>query len=315
MRPTSNCAAKARPLTRRRSRRVSRRLRTTTAEYLSQREYDESQFGDLDAALGPDSDAGTLLRAAVSRQDEQIEAAQGRFAQFTADGDVAQERQDLVAETSRLLDANHDVRDALTSAAVAFDRNEPRLDANATCPCDGLTELETRAGLEVALAKLWQRDPHRLRALCIAMIDIDAMAAINQAHGHRAGDDVLQALAGVLRTEQRQEMIVGRVAGQRFCLLLPDCDVRVATNLVERIRQTLELTHFVRGTHHIRLTVSCSISEATAKDTARSLFDRVEAALHEAKRYGRNRTFLHEGKYPAPVIPPNFSLAAKEIAI
>lgn len=290
-------------------------LRTATAEYLSERRSDEAQMGDLETALGRGSDAAAVLRAAVTRQDAQIGTAQERFAAFKSDGDIAQEREELVVETSRLLDANHGVRDALTSATVAFDFAEHRLEADDVCPRDGLTELATRAGLEVALAKLWQRDPHRMRSLCVAMIDIDAMAAINQAHGHRAGDGVLTAVGGILKNDQRQEMIVGRFTGQRFCVLLPDCDSRFASNLAERIRQTLELTHFVHNQNHIRLTVSCGITQSTPEDTPGSLFERVQAALFEAKRYGRNRAFLHDGKYPTPVIPPNFSLEEKEIDI
>ena len=290
-------------------------LRTATEEYLIHRQQGATQIGDMAAALGADSDAATELQAAVSRQDEQIGHAHERFTQFTSDGDLAQERAELAIETSRLLDANHGVRDALVSAATAFDRVERRLDPNAPCPPDALTGLTTRAGLEVGLAEHWLRDPHRVRALCVAMFDIDGMAGINQAHGHRAGDDILRALAGVFRNELRQEMTVGRFAGEKFCLVMPDIDVRFATNLVERIRQTLELTQFVRGASPIRLTTSSGITESTAEDTARSLFDRADAALREAKRYGRNRTFLHEGKYPTPVIPPNFSLEEKQISI
>jgi hypothetical protein len=45
------------------------------------------------------------------------------------------------------------------------------------------------------------------------------------------------------------------------------------------------------------------------------LMTRTEATLREAKRYGRNRTFLHEGKYPTPVVPPNFALEEKRIEL
>jgi hypothetical protein len=55
------------------------------------------------------------------------------------------------------------------------------------------------------------------------------------------------------------------------------------------------------------------LTESLADDTANSLFARVELALHEAKRYGRNRTFIYEGQYPTPVVPPNFSLSEKRI--
>jgi hypothetical protein len=57
------------------------------------------------------------------------------------------------------------------------------------------------------------------------------------------------------------------------------------------------------------------VVEAASRDTAASLCQRADAALREAKRYGRNRTFLYEGEYPTPVVPPSFSLEEKPLAV
>ena len=57
------------------------------------------------------------------------------------------------------------------------------------------------------------------------------------------------------------------------------------------------------------------MTDAAPNDTQQQLFERAAAALHEAKRYGRNRTFQHDGKYATPVVPPNFSSREKSIKI
>ncbi len=54
---------------------------------------------------------------------------------------------------------------------------------------------------------------------------------------------------------------------------------------------------------------------AEADDTPDTLLERVRTTAKEAKRYGRNRTFLYEGQYPTPVVPPNLSLPEKQIPL
>jgi hypothetical protein len=51
------------------------------------------------------------------------------------------------------------------------------------------------------------------------------------------------------------------------------------------------------------------------KDASESLLERAETAIREAKRYGRNRTFIHDGKFPTPVVPPNFTLQERQIEL
>jgi diguanylate cyclase (GGDEF)-like protein len=178
-----------------------------------------------------------------------------------------------------------------------------------------LTELPNRAGLEACLADWWRKDPHRVRQLDAAMIDLDEFGRVNDRHGQDVGDRVLRATARILTSESRNHLIAARYSGQRFVLLFPDVDLRYAMNLVERIRQTIELTHLKYRGQDIRVTVSCAVTEVGREDTPETLYARAEDALHEAKRYGRNRTFLHEGKYPDPVVPPNFSLEERSVML
>lgn len=126
---------------------------------------------------------------------------------------------------------------------------------------------------------------------------------------------MLGAVGRLLETEIDAGVSVARFSGQRFFLLFPDGDARAATNGVEKVRQMIAKARFVRRDSESRLTVSCASTMAILDDTSASLITRVETALQEAKRYGRNRTFLHEGEYPAPVVPPQFTLDERRITL
>ena len=106
-----------------------------------------------------------------------------------------------------------------------------------------------------------------------------------------------------------------RLSGQRFLCLFPDADVRYTASVAEHIRQTVEATRFRCRDGELRITLSCAAIGATSGDTPVLLCRRAEAALAEAKRYGRNRTFLYEGEYPTPVVPPSFTVEEKLVTV
>jgi len=180
---------------------------------------------------------------------------------------------------------------------------------------DPLTGLANRKGLERALAQWCQEDPYRIRPLCAAMIDLDHFARLNERHGYQVGDRILRAVAQVLISEGRKGDLPARYGGQRFAVLLFDVDLRTAGIVVERMRQTLGATRFQLQDREIRATVSCAVLSAMSEETLESLWSRAEATLAEAKRYGRNRTFMHDGVYPAPVVPPDLELEEKVLAL
>ncbi len=180
---------------------------------------------------------------------------------------------------------------------------------------DALTELGNGTGLEARLAEWWEKDPHRARQLNAAMIDVDRFARLNERLGQEVGDRILRAIARLVTAETRGHALAARFSGQRFVLLFADVDARFTAEMAERIRQTIELAHFECHGNDIRVTVSCGVVEAGSDDTSETLCARAEATLREAKRYGRNRTFVHEGKYPTPVVPPNFTLEEKSVVV
>lgn len=291
-------------------------LRRANEDYLGSRERVCGVFEQLHRERREFEAVGNRVQAAVVRQTEQIENTNKFLGGFNLEGDLQEGCRQLVGETSRLLEVNDHLRDTLDEAYVAVAREEKWLESVEEAERkDPLTGLANRTGLESALAQWWGQAPERQQPLTAAMIDVDGFTQVNQQHGRQVGNRVLRALAELFTSECQEYTVAARYAGQRFVLLFGGVDVRFTTNLVERIRQSVELAHLRCGDEDIRLTISCAVTEALANDSPTTLYTRSEQALQEAKRYGRNRTFLHDGKYPTPVVPPTFSIEEKEIDI
>ncbi len=291
-------------------------LQETNEEYLASREQAHHAFQELHAEQEEFNAVSDELQAVLRGQDTLVEDANSVIEGLDNEGDPAEGCRQMIQQTTKLLHANHELRDTLEEASVAVARHEGRLESiDEVKRNDPLTELSTRAWLEACLADWWAKDPHRARQLHAAMIDVDELGRLNERYGQEVGDRVLRAIAQLLTAESRNHLLISRFAGQRFLLLFPDVDLRFATNLVERIRQTIEMARLEYRNEQIRVTVSCAVTEVDREDGPEKLYARAETTLREAKRYGRNRTFVHEGKYPTPVVPPNFTLKEKSVIV
>jgi diguanylate cyclase len=256
------------------------------------------------------------LQAVVDHQNLQIETLEELIEAFDFDEDLADGCRQMVDETSKLIETSHQLRDTLDRAMAGAARTEPNLaEVDASLLEDPLTGLATRTGLEARLLDWWEKGTDRHHSLHAAALDIDDFGRVNQQYGQKAGDELIRAVAEFLKSHCRGAVITARLAGQRFLVLFGDTDSRSVTDVVERTRQALEMSRFDYRGQQIRLTLSCAVVQVGADDTSDSLIARTEAVLSEAKRCGRNRTFVYEGGLPAAVIPPNFPLEEQLVAL
>lgn len=130
--------------------------------------------------------------------------------------------------------------------------------------------------------------------MSLLMLDIDHFRQINEAHGHAAGDQVLQTVGRLLREGCRIYDIPGRYGGEEFCLLLPETTMERTMTVAERLRQRVEETHVAAGDSMLRITASIGLAglenvpdEAIFGATA--LVERADRAMGSAKNRGRNR--------------------------
>ncbi len=125
------------------------------------------------------------------------------------------------------------------------------------------------------------------QALSLALFDIDGFKQINDTQGHSAGDQVLSAVANLVREEIRPADIVGRFGGDEFMLLFPGDDLSSAIQAAERIRKNISEMSFPSLKHAV--TCSFGVVEIELTDTFVSSFERADHFLLNAKKSGKNR--------------------------
>jgi diguanylate cyclase (GGDEF)-like protein len=151
-------------------------------------------------------------------------------------------------------------------------------------------------------AGAWQREAAvevtRARAqtpLAVAIADIDHFKAVNDTHGHLAGDAVLAAVSAAMRDLLRDCDLCGRFGGEEFALLLPRTAAAQALEITERIRQGISQLAIPRdGTTAIQVTISIGIAvPSQARRTLDDLLAAADHALYQAKRSGRDRVAMY----------------------
>ena len=144
--------------------------------------------------------------------------------------------------------------------------------------------FDERLGAEVARAKRYERK------LSLVLFDLDHFKAVNDRHGHQAGDRVLVLFAQLLSAHGRDGELIARVGGEEFAWLMPETDQQGAYTAANRVREVMERTTF-EGIDTITLSAGVCSSE-DARDAA-TLFGNADRALYWAKDSGRNMTFLY----------------------
>lgn len=150
---------------------------------------------------------------------------------------------------------------------------------------DQLTGLFNRRKLNEFLEyELGKR--HKDGDFSMLMYDIDFFKKVNDEFGHSVGDLVLTHMSNIIRKAMRSCDVVGRWGGEEFVCILPNTRVKGALNLAERLRKEVESTPLPPLQ---KLTISIGVTEVLANDTYESLLDRMDGALYDAKKGGRNR--------------------------
>lgn len=155
---------------------------------------------------------------------------------------------------------------------------------------DHLTGLFNRRLLEDRIAAEDARFHRYGRPTALLILDIDHFKAINDTHGHEAGDAALQALARVIRSTVRETDLAARLGGEEFVVLLPETALAGALEIAERLRKRVEELELEWEGRPIELRVS--VGAAAAPECVigpAELLAAADAALYESKRGGRNR--------------------------
>jgi diguanylate cyclase len=153
---------------------------------------------------------------------------------------------------------------------------------------DPLTGLSNRKSFDERFAQEIVRRAQGGSSLVMLLWDIDSFKVINDSYGHRAGDRVLQTVAGCFKTALRAGDFVARIGGEEFAVLLSGVGLSEAVNIANQVRTAVEGLRFHFRGAPVRVTVSCGVTELNPGDAREAAFDRADAALYRAKNSGKN---------------------------
>jgi two-component system, cell cycle response regulator len=155
---------------------------------------------------------------------------------------------------------------------------------------DALTQAFNKRYFGEALEREHNRSKRYARELSLVAFDIDHFKAVNDTHGHVAGDKVLAQLALAIKSRLREQDIFARTGGEEFAVLLPEVPLAGARVTAEKVRAIAEATPLDLGGLVIRCTVSLGVATlGGAIVTGEQLVAEADARLYDAKRGGRNR--------------------------
>ncbi|MGZ6826600.1 MAG: sensor domain-containing diguanylate cyclase [Mycobacteriales bacterium] len=143
---------------------------------------------------------------------------------------------------------------------------------------DPLTGVGNRLAADRLLAATAEGD-------VLVVVDLDLFKRVNDQLGHAAGDDALRALGACLQAGLRQEDAVARLGGEEFVLRLPGTDLDSAETVLQRLRDSWLAGDPVT-------TFSAGAARAEAGEPPRSVYERADTALYQAKEAGRDRYVL-----------------------
>ncbi|XCN71673.1 MAG: diguanylate cyclase [Candidatus Electrothrix aestuarii] len=151
---------------------------------------------------------------------------------------------------------------------------------------DGLTRLLNHRKIMEDLQREIERCSHHTPQLAVMMLDLDFFKRINDTYGHKAGDEILVAVAHALKASVGMMDIVGRYGGEEFLVVLPGQGREAAEETAEKIRRNVaKLTWPYEG---LQVTVSGGIS-IFPDEEPENLLLQADKRLYQAKEQGRNR--------------------------
>jgi len=158
---------------------------------------------------------------------------------------------------------------------------------------DDLTGLANRRAFDQRMAAcLAETAAHAALPPCLVVGDLDHFKEINDTYGHSFGDQVLRAVAGVMKSLAPSDALAARVGGEEFALLLPATALADAQALAEQLRHRISAARVRRQTTQetiARVTLSLGVTIHRMGESVREFCDRADQALYRSKNDGRDR--------------------------
>ena len=298
---------------------VVKELTEVNARWLDEKARAMESLLDTSDPMGEFEPQRHQLVLILEEQAAQFETVLTSLAGIDVAEDVSDGCPQLLGEIRKLLAMAHAMRDSIHETLTSVFGCEKQIDVfPQKLLVDSLTGLYDRIGLEAVAWEWWQDDPTRQRQVSIALVDIDHFDDLNERFGPITGDQVLFAVAQLLRDAIRDERgydVATRYSGQQFVLFFGDTAPRNAVTAMERIRKIVEESEVQLGETKIRLTVSAGVTPILQADNTTTLMTRAAGAVAEAKSAGRNCIRIDEGDGPCEMKSPDLAVNGRTVLL
>lgn len=156
---------------------------------------------------------------------------------------------------------------------------------------DNLTGINNRENFEDIFSVEIANAKQNNRPLSLIIFDVDHFKEINDTFGHQAGDIILIDLVNLISDNIKHGDIFARWGGEEFVILTPSTEISGAYNLAEKLRNVVQSYTFNFAEN--KLTASFGIAQLSPEDTKKTLFEKADGALYQAKKNGRNRVEVY----------------------
>lgn len=164
---------------------------------------------------------------------------------------------------------------------------------------DALTGLFNRREGHSRIEGEYERYLRNNRTFSVLLMDIDLFKKVNDNHGHQAGDAMIKLVADTLRNECRKVDIPARWGGEEFLVILPETDTLEATQIANRIRQSVASQSIEFDGRTITATISIGVATIQGSESSDRVLQRADEALYRAKTLGRNKVCDYSSKHTA----------------
>ena len=198
------------------------------------------------------------------------------------------EENELVA----LHDTFNELYDELQNKMKLLDRHSRKLmDTNVKLSelanVDKLTQLYNRRFFDIRLMEETNNAARHKKDLSLILIDLDNFKTYNDNFGHPTGDKLLKGVSALIKTHTRNDDMAFRYGGDEFAILLPHCNVNVATQIADKLVKLVAKHRFsaIDDSDLGQVTISCGV--AAHPEDQKGLVEMADDCLFAAKRAGK----------------------------
>jgi diguanylate cyclase len=258
------------------------------------------------------------LLSAVEQMNGDVECHNTEIQQTAHDvgnlrvsGEMESVKQALLGRMVSLLTSNKRLQNDLLCTQYRMEEQAQEIDhARREARIDALTSVANRKAFEEKFHLLLSAWSRQQQPFVLMMVDLDHLKRINDAHGHQAGDLVLEKMGRWLKQWVRERDFVARYGGDEFVLLLPRTELAAGVEIAQSIcfRAADQASRVTFRGEQVSVSLSIGVTVSGEDDTADAMLRRADRALYRSKQMGRNQVQF-ETPSPADVLAP-FAAAA-----